>query len=177
MKKPRSRQSLPRSRQPPKLKNPTGSHPRSRREVPRSRYYSKARRLLQGINRGRGRRCRGRAFVRREEKKSSRRNTAVAVKDAAVAPIIQDTHRGRGRSAAVAGEAVSKSPDFLPGIISFSTFHIFLGLDYFRILGYYFRLVSIIFWPETFVYLRPRSRISFIFQFTFRIYCIQHLEL
>ena len=90
----------------------TERKPRSRSQEPRSRQSSRDQEKLQGENRGRGRRCRGRAFVRREEKKTSRRNTAVAVDDAAVAPDWQDKYRDRGRSAAVAACAFSEISGF-----------------------------------------------------------------
>ena len=84
---------------------------RGRGRVYRGRASLMNSRILQEVIRGRGEKCRGRAIIRRRED-FSRGSTAVAVKDAAVAPIIQDTHRGRGRSAAVAACAFSEISGF-----------------------------------------------------------------
>ena len=110
--KPRSRQSIPRSRHPRGHKSYAESKPRSRSSVPRSRYPSQIKRSLQGENRGRGRVYRGRAMVReRKEEILQEHNRGRGSMDRGRA-IIQEHIRGRGRSAAVAGEAVSKFSGF-----------------------------------------------------------------
>ena len=110
--------------------------PRSRQSYRGRASLVEPRSVEQSENRGRGHKCRGRVSLR-EIKRSYRVKTAVAVEGAAVAPLFvekrrnppgeiprsrsrmprsrpssQDTHRGRGRSAAVAACAFSEISGF-----------------------------------------------------------------